>query len=134
MAKIRQGLSHAAEPVWIGSSDKAVGSISDGFHTFTELYQHRHLLFLTLMVEICRDYDCWKSRKHGDGSELEGWFLAGIELPTGQISYHLPLSFWGQCVGSERDRAPWDGHTANDVLHRLLSYLQTRTSNELLYP
>ena len=46
-----------------GVSD--VGELSDGFHTFNSLYQHRCILFATL-VNLFPDIS-WKSRKHEDG-------------------------------------------------------------------
>lgn len=64
----------------------------------------------------------WVSRKHSDGSEIDGWFIAGITLPTGQVSYHLPDRLWDKArlhAIEECDVAPWDGHTANDVWVRL---------------
>ena len=106
------------------------GSVSDGFHTFDELYAHRHLLFLNFM-RLCTER-AWVSRRHSDGTKIEGWFIAGIELPTGQISYHLPDSLWGEaCRHSavEHDQAPWDGHTAADVLARLQNQLSGRPQN-----
>lgn len=52
------------------------------------------------------------------------WFIAGLQLPTGQVSYHLPLDYWYQLDGiPTHDRAPeWDGHTPADVPVRLLAW------------
>ena len=100
------------------------GTVSDGYHTFDELYEHRNFLFLNLMR--CNPTLAWVSRTHSDGSEIEGWFIAGIELPTGQISYHLPDTLWDvacRCSGGVYGRAPWDGHTAEDVVKRLKALL-----------
>src|SRR5215510_6881099 len=85
------------------------GKVSDGYHTFDELYDHRCLLFLAFQ----REYGGWKSRKHHDESSFEGWFIAGIQLPAGQISYHIPDKYWDLCPGEARKTAPeWDGHTS----------------------
>lgn len=97
-----------------------ISSVSDGYHTFDELYEHRHLLFLNLMR--MHRAAAWIAEAHEDGSEIDGWFVAGIELPTGQITYHLPDDLWEmarRCSARTHERAPWDGHTANDVLTRL---------------
>jgi hypothetical protein len=69
----------------------------------------------------------WRARQHEDGTKYENnWFLAGMNLPTGQISYHLPLWMWGwldNCNIATYERAPkWDGHTPADVLQRLHSW------------
>lgn len=100
-------------------------NISDGYHSFGELYEHRIELFITL-CRIITKYDCgtefvWKSKKHSDGSEFEGWFVLGVGINKGrQISYHLPISKWEECKFITFEFAPeFDGHTSNDVLQRL---------------
>jgi len=99
-----------------------VGKVSDGFHTFDELYEHRHILFIKLMN--CRPDKSWKSRKHEDGSMYEGdWFVAGMCLPTGDVTYHLEGKYWDMAKVQEHEFAPpWDGHTAEDVLNRLSNW------------
>jgi hypothetical protein len=104
------------------------GKLSDGYHTFDELYDHRCLLFLAFQAMVHRDTlpysGAWKSRKHQDGSSFEGWFIAGLTLPQGSISYHIPDKFWDLCKGAERETAPeWDGHTSQDVIERLRLWL-----------
>jgi hypothetical protein len=99
-----------------------VGQVSDGFHTFHELYDHRHTLFVALMNS--HPDLSWKSRQHDDGTMYAGdWFIAGMNLPTGDISYHLEGRFWELARVKALDRAPaWDGHTPEDVLVRLASW------------
>lgn len=98
-----------------------MGEVSDGYHTFNELYAHRVRLFSTLM---CAFPDlAWWSHQHHDGSKMEGWILAGIDTPNGPVTYHLPVSEIGMLpIGTELERGKeWDGHTAADVLERLKS-------------
>ncbi len=96
-------------------------NISDGWHTFGELYQHRNRLFIAL----CKAYPevpVWRSKLHSDGTNIEGWFLLGMHKERGkQISYHLPLSLWKETTFAETlDMAPeFDGHTSFDALERL---------------
>jgi hypothetical protein len=99
-----------------------VGEVSDGFHTFHELYDHRQNLFVVLMNSY-PDLS-WKSRLHEDGTMYAGdWFIAGMHLPTGDVSYHLEGRFWDMARVKALDRAPaWDGHTPEDVLVRLASW------------
>ena len=101
------------------------GETSDGYHTFNELYEHRHTLFIILcnLLEPKMYGKVWKSRLHSDGTMFDGgWFIAGIETPEGQATYHLPIKKWDELNVLELDRAPeWDGHTADDVLKRLSS-------------
>lgn len=107
--------------------------ISDGYHTFKELYDHRIALFITLCNFIALPTKRfkkaqgkqipWKSLKHSDGSEWDGWFIAGIGFEKGeQLTYHLPIQEWDKLKVNEWEKAPeYDGHTPNDVIERLLS-------------
>lgn len=94
---------------------------SDGYHTFSELYDHR----ITLYIALCRTRPLgtvYRSKLHADGSSFEGWFILGINKEKGkQISYHLPLSRWEDTEFVQTlEKAPeWDGHTSDDVLNRL---------------
>jgi hypothetical protein len=97
------------------------GQVSDGYHTFNELYDHRIALFIALMKS--HPEISWRANNHADGSSYEGWFIAGMHLPTGDISYHLPDDKWTLLDGvgiATTNRAPeWDGHTPADVVRRL---------------
>jgi hypothetical protein len=109
--------------------DDERGNISDGYHTFNELYEHRIVLYIALCSEInsnpAHQYtQVWKTTVHSDGSVWDGWFIMGINLPDKrQITYHLPLSKWNECEFAPTfDKAPeFDGHTSEDVLERLKS-------------
>ena len=97
------------------------GDISDGYHTFEELYEHRCALFVALLIKS-PDIS-WYSLKHSDGSDWPGWFIAGMELPSGDITYHLPVALKPLLDSSAVKELPqgkaWDGHTSNDVVTRL---------------
>lgn len=103
--------------------------ISDGYHTFGELYEHRIALFIALCHVIADDSyqpankrSPWKSRLHSDGTQMDGWFIAGIGVFQGeQITYHLPDRYWDMLQVREFEKAPqWDGHRPADVVERLL--------------
>ena len=103
--------------------------VSDGYHTFGELYDHRITLFkLVCQLELEASSEqgkpafVWRSKAHSDGSVWDGWFILGLNKEAGkQITYHLPVSEWDSCGFAETlDKAPdWDGHTSADVLQRL---------------
>ena len=106
------------------------GKISDGYHTFDELYEHRIVLFIALCKALWIDPQyqtgqkshVWRSLKHSDGSSFNGWFVMGIGKERGeQITYHLPMSKWEETeFAPTLDFAPnFDGHTPEDVLKRL---------------
>jgi hypothetical protein len=101
------------------------GEVSDGFHTFNELYEHRHLLFC---LAIREDPAAWKSLQHYDEQPMyPGWFIAGTVLDGVDITYHLPLAYWNLCHAEELSYAmEWDGHTSQDVCARLRAFLQER--------
>ncbi|MGS7388643.1 WDGH domain-containing protein [Klebsiella pneumoniae] len=95
------------------------GEISDGYHTFNELYAHRVRLFSTLMRAFPEQ--SWWSFKHSTGEKWDGWVIAGIDTPDGAVTYHLPESEIPYLPdGSEIEFGKeWDGHAAEDVLLRL---------------
>lgn len=100
--------------------------LSDGYHTFKELYDHRVILYICLMNQN-KDIS-WKSFKHNDGEIWDGWFIAGMKLPTGNITYHLPNEVWDILNVCILPKAPkWDGHNSSDVLKRLEKW----TKNEV---
>jgi len=108
-------------------TDKDIGETSDGYHTFNELYEHRCYLFVALMR--CNPKISWRAEQHEDGSMYQGWFIAGMQLPSGQISYHMPMSMWDAITGSgiktSRKAPKWDGHTPADVVKRLAAWLES---------
>ena len=122
------------------------GNISDGYHTFNELYDHRITLFIALCKKVNMEDDMnksmrafkegfafdisgwkrkvWRSKRHSDGELAFGgtWFVLGINKEAGtQITYHLPIERWEETNFAEAmSKAPeWDGHSSADVLERL---------------
>lgn len=107
---------------WLRKHDAGVrASMSDGYHTFDELYEHRHAQFSV----ICHTFNGWKSKLHDDGTMFYGWFIAGVPTAQGQATYHLPISWWDRFKCAEIKRAPkWDGHTPADVVYRLQTLIE----------
>ena len=98
------------------------GQISDGYHTFNELYYHRMMLFSI----VCNTYESmsWKSWKHYEGDMFDDYFIVGVNTPEGTFTYHYHKDHWDMFNVPEISRAPkWDGHTADDIT-RLLSLLK----------
>jgi len=93
---------------------KIVGNdISDGYHTFDELYEHRCLLFLNLC--LLTPEKCVFKIDYGT------WFCLYYETEFGQISYHLPNKYIDLIVGKIKrdDNHKWDGHDSENVITRL---------------
>jgi len=102
------------------SGEISTKEISDGHHTFGELYRHRIALFCTLcnlLSEIS-----WKSKKHFDEEKdpmFNGDFIAGINTPQRPATYHIKLEYWDLFNVIEIERAyPYDGHTSDEDLIR----------------
>lgn len=113
------------------------GEISDGYHTFNELYEFRKVYNAALFNEwanadINNDDGSWgnkhdvhKSWKHNNGELCfgGGWFIVVAVLPSGQISNHYEAKDWDLFKIPETEKAKYefDGHTPADVLKRLRS-------------
>lgn len=101
-----------------------VEEVSDGYHTFKELYEFRKMFNLALFTEWAYQEKCdvHKSKRHSDGEKCfgGGWFIVVAETPAGQISNHYKLEDWDLFQIPEKEKAnEFDGHTSQDVLDRL---------------
>jgi len=109
--------------------------ISDGDHSFAQLYAMRAALLSALLSEwaYAGKYSTYKSLRHNDGQLCfgGGWFIAGASLPSGAISFHFPISDWNRIHVPERSVGQvWDGHTESDVMARLYSTAELLRTNE----
>lgn len=99
------------------------GNTSDGYHTFNELYDHRMALTVALMKLM--PAISWRSRVHhpDDAPMFDGYFVVGMTLPTGEITYHYKNEYWDKFEGIGHRKPQfvpkWDGHTPQDVVDRL---------------
>lgn len=91
------------------------GDLSDGYHTFDELYDHRCLLWINLC--LTRKESCYVVEDHFDG-----WDLLVMLTKGGQMSYHVPIK-WRELYEMINTRPVeahcFDGHTPTDVVDRL---------------
>lgn len=105
--------------------ETGIGDLSDGYHTFNELYHHRAVLFSV----ICNTFadKAWKSRQHDTGDMFDGMFIVGIETPEGQATYHYNLDpYWDMFKVKELEKAPvWDGHTPDEAIKRIAALHMT---------
>lgn len=106
--------------------------VSDWYHTFDELYEHRCVLFIALCRSVNKEYHVRASKKHSDWSEYEGRFIMGIHtINWMMITYHLPNKYRDNI----KDFAlitelwyKWDWHTSDNVLYRLLNLHDPRVT------
>lgn len=98
-------------------NSKISGETSDGYHTFNELYDHRCLLWINLILSKMPGPHYWVKDHFPD------WDMLMMQTGFGQISYHVPMKFRelyerklpALSLGSHH----WDGHTSKDVIERL---------------
>lgn len=133
-----------AQDAVLGLTGDEIRSISDGHHTFGELYEFRMMYNAVLFNEWAKDnnvnpkwardeknlepatlpkYDVHKSWRHEDGELCfgGGWFVVVAMLPDGQITNHYKAEHWDKFKIPSVDKAKYeyDGHTPKDVLSRL---------------
>lgn len=110
-------------PDGVGPTSK----VSDGYHTFAELYHYR-ALYNAAWLNAERNLGQHKSRKHSDGKfcfDADGeWFVVVVQLPTGQITNHYHSDYWGLFDIPEKETADeWDGHTPEEAAKRLSDFM-----------
>ena len=97
--------------------------ISDGYHTFGDLYKHRTYLLALAMIHL--PY-AWKARKHEDGTMFHGMFVVGFPTPNGMVTYHCDNEYWNDFKVPEIPHAPhFDGYSDADVLDREKAFLDS---------
>lgn len=103
--------------------------VTDGYHTFNELYDYRMIYNALWFNELALshpEYQIHKSWKHADGQDCfgGGWFIVMAELPTGQISNHYESKYWDMFKIPEKEKSnKWDGHTPKDAYERMKNYI-----------
>ena len=101
-----------------------ISQISDGYHTFDELYEYRKLYHAAFINSIDQNIgvSVEKSKVHHDGTNWEGWFIIVIQSANfGQISNHYKIEDWDLfcCREVKKATEPWDGHTPEEGKKRL---------------
>lgn len=121
-AEARLTCDHQAMTVHV--KDVNTETVSDGFHTFGELYDQRaHLLALATALSQMTTY---RSRRHDDGTMFGGMFWVGTESPGRDdgprpVTFHIGQKHWALFDHAVTlDKAPpFDGHTPADVMHSI---------------
>jgi len=90
--------------------------MSDG--TCNEVYRDRNLV-VQLAAKLASDlgYNVY----YGADPNAPGWPVLFIELPTGQVSWHIPQAEVIASAPLESD--PWDGHTTEEKHDRIRRFL-----------
>ena len=104
--------------------------ISDGYHTFGDLYHHRALLFASVLCIPEINKCAWKSKKHFDNDKdpmYDGMFIVGFTAELDgkkyEASYHYDIDpYWDKYFGhvKEIDHAPeFSGYTPEDSINTI---------------
>lgn len=117
------GLTTKGGRVYMEVPEEGVEYISDGYHTFKDLYHQR----LILTAALCKlaPGAFYKTTKDENGNYWYGheepeWFLISISTTKGEYTYHYEMKDWDLFDCAVLDKANhWDGHTFADV-ERLL--------------
>ena len=128
--KILRNMPSAQPKGYIRVPDTGIDDLSDGFHTFRQLYYQRMMLFAVIVKQ--NKNRAWKSLRHEDGELCfgGGWFIVGIDTPEGSYTYHYEDNFYSLFDCEELECAKhWDGHTEKDVT-RLLSLPSAQNKGE----
>ena len=114
---------------WLVSKKRlTIGKLSDGTHTFDELY--RRITYLTAAVVNSNRLISWKSKRDDKGTKVlgGGWFIVGIDTPAGQCSYTFQNEYWDIFDVPTLPKAKkWDGFTGLEV-DRFLSIFEEKES------
>ena len=125
-------MQHACDPEFMRRQEDA-GLVTDGYHTFDELYRFRKVYNALLFNEWSKQglYGVHKSWKHEDGEWCFGkkheWFIVCAKLPSGIITNHYKAEDWDlfQIPEYEKSVFPYDGHTPQDTVDRMLELINT---------
>lgn len=118
-----------------------IGAISDGDHSYDDLY-HQRTILLAALINVTRQVmpgaissifhvngiTMWKSRQHADPADPmpEGYFLAGITFCTmnnvvTHASWHCQNKYWSCFDAPELDNAPEQVTS----MHRNIDWIET---------
>lgn len=109
--------------------DDQIELVSDGYHTFKELYEFRKIYNAVLFSEWGKEnkFKVHKSKRHFDGELCfgGGWFVVSALLPEGLISNHYEMKDWDLFNIPATNTAvfEFDGHNSSDVLFRLVELI-----------
>lgn len=100
--------------------------ISDGYHTFEELYYQRMMLTKAVALAVITNFDedtVYRSKLHADGTMYKDFFIVVFNTPEGNFSYHYHMMYWGvfDFLKELPNAGEFDGHTWKDVT-RLQSF------------
>lgn len=114
--------------------DEYVQQISDGSHTFKELYETRNALTLVVLKLLRKQgFTPWYSLQQFDGNMPAGYFLCGFEMGGKMISFHVQVGYLPLFIPicKELHTAPeWDGSTSQDHNDAMIDFSQKDEEDE----
>ncbi len=114
-----------------------LSDISDGYHTFNELYDIRLAYNVALFnmlynMDNSNKYTIFKAKKHFDGTMWDNYFIVVGILPVydsnnkityKQISNHYDIKHWNKFKIPSYETSPieYDGHTTQNCIDTLIN-------------
>lgn len=100
--------------------------VSDGYHSFMELYAHRMALTALLLKDP--KYKAVRSLKHSDGTMFDNSFIVVFYVKERQCSYHYGLDLWDtfDFLPTVEKAPEYSGHTSGEVVLNLLMGLSNK--------
>lgn len=82
-------------------------------------HDEKHIL-VSALLRIYSPW-AWKSKCDRKGVKHEGWFIAGMSLPFGQIAWYMPAEYWQRLswVREKEACGECDGFESAESLERL---------------
>ena len=93
--------------------DNDCGNVSDGDHSFSELYHHRAILTASLFN--AHKEKCWKSKFHDTGDMFDGYFIVVLKQKTAKQHIIILLNI-GDCSMLKNLKKPQSG---TDILQKM---------------
>ena len=103
-----------------------MGIISDGYHSFDELYYQRMMLTKTVALAAINKfgkYSVYRSKLHSDDTLYKNHFIIAFNTTEGNFAYHYPMYYWDSFdFLKELPKAEkFDGYTWDEITR--LQYL-----------
>jgi hypothetical protein len=99
-----------------------------GSSSTEEAYVDRNLA-VQLLALVLHDNGYQVGWLADDPNPQEGWAILMMELPEGQISYHIPVE---DKIVELPDFYGWDGHTVQEKRQRIVDFCNKYQNPEIL--
>lgn len=107
------------EPLWPPTDEQKAEALKDLKEILVELEpldQHYEARYMVVLIAMAMAYVAGLEAGFRLDPAEPDWPVAYIELPTGQVSWHMPAH-----------KREWDGHTTEEKYERIRRYVEGET-------